>query len=68
MPFGDGTGPMGMGPLTGRGVGYCPGFGRPGFNNPAPVRRWFNFGWTGWGRRPARGRGLRRYAAYRRSW
>jgi hypothetical protein len=30
MPFGDGTGPMGMGPLTGRGAGYCAGFPRLG--------------------------------------
>ncbi|MCD6382905.1 MAG: DUF5320 domain-containing protein, partial [Thermoplasmata archaeon] len=25
MPWGDGTGPMGMGPMTGRGAGYCSG-------------------------------------------
>jgi hypothetical protein len=36
MPRGDRTGPMGMGPMTGRGVGYCSGFGRPGFVNPIP--------------------------------
>ena len=30
MPRGDGTGPMGMGPLTGRGMGYCIGAGYPG--------------------------------------
>ncbi|MCD6310782.1 MAG: DUF5320 domain-containing protein, partial [Candidatus Eremiobacteraeota bacterium] len=23
MPGGDGTGPMGMGPMTGRGMGFC---------------------------------------------
>jgi hypothetical protein len=23
MPWGDGTGPMGYGPMTGRGAGYC---------------------------------------------
>lgn len=33
MPRGDGMGPMGMGPMTGRGGGYCAGFGRPGFMN-----------------------------------
>lgn len=27
MPRGDRTGPMGMGPMTGRGAGYCGGFG-----------------------------------------
>jgi hypothetical protein len=50
MPFGDGTGPRGMGPMTGRGTGYCAGFGRPGFNNPIPQRGRFAFG-SGW-RRP----------------
>ena len=44
MPFGDGTGPRGMGPMTGRGAGYCAGFGQPGFANPGPGRRWFGFG------------------------
>lgn len=27
MPGGNGTGPMGQGPMTGRGAGYCPGSG-----------------------------------------
>lgn len=31
MPFGDGTGPLGLGPMTGRAAGFCAGFGRPGF-------------------------------------
>ena len=44
MPFGDGTGPRGMGPMTGRGAGYCAGFGRPGFANPIPRRGWLGFG------------------------
>lgn len=33
MPGGDGTGPMGMGPMTGRGAGFCSGSGMPGFMN-----------------------------------
>jgi hypothetical protein len=33
MPRGDGTGPMGMGPMTGRGAGYCNGSTAPGFAN-----------------------------------
>jgi len=33
MPRGDGTGPMGMGPMTGRAAGFCAGFGAPGFAN-----------------------------------
>ncbi len=31
MPWGDRTGPLGMGPRTGRGLGYCGGFLSPGF-------------------------------------
>ena len=57
MPFGDGTGPGGMGPMTGRGAGYCAGFGGPGFANLSPWRRWFGFGWRGWGRGSGRGLG-----------
>jgi len=44
MPFGDGTGPRGMGSMTGRRVGYCVGSDQPGFTNPLPGREWFNFG------------------------
>lgn len=36
MPFGDGTGPMGSGPMTGRAAGFCAGFGRPGYADPLP--------------------------------
>ncbi len=38
MPRGDGTGPMGMGPMTGRAAGFCAGFNTPGFQNPMPGR------------------------------
>lgn len=31
MPAGDGTGPMGQGPMTGRAAGYCAGFPVPGY-------------------------------------
>ena len=72
MPFGDGTGPQGMGPMTGRGAGYCVGSGRLGFNNPAFGRGWFGlsryFGRfldRGRGRGMAR-RGFNRLAAYPR--
>ena len=41
MPFGDGTGPAGMGPMTGRGAGYCAGYQVPGFMNPIPGRLGF---------------------------
>ncbi|MBM7622701.1 DUF5320 domain-containing protein [Sporohalobacter salinus] len=33
MPWGDGTGPEGLGPMTGRGAGYCAGYNRPGYAN-----------------------------------
>jgi len=36
MPRGDGTGPAGQGPMTGRGLGYCNGFATPGFGKPSP--------------------------------
>lgn len=38
MPAGDGTGPMGMGPRTGRGAGYCGGYDAPGWANRVPGR------------------------------
>jgi hypothetical protein len=34
MPRGDGTGPMGLGPMSGRGMGYCAGYPAPGYMNP----------------------------------
>lgn len=40
MPGGDRTGPMGAGPMSGRGAGYCAGYGGPGYMNPG----------GGWGR------------------
>jgi len=40
MPFGDGTGPMGMGPMTGRAAGYCAGYPTPGVANPIPGAGW----------------------------
>ena len=59
MPRGDGTGPMGMGPMTGRAAGYCAGYPVPGYMNPIPGRGWGRgfgrgrgfgggFGWRGW--------------------
>lgn len=52
MPRGDGTGPMGFGPMTGRAAGYCAGYPMPGFANPA-----VGFGWGGRGGRGGRGGG-----------
>lgn len=35
MPRGDGTGPVGMGPMTGRAAGFCAGNNVPGYQNLA---------------------------------
>ncbi len=55
MPWGDGTGPRGLGPMTGRAAGYCAGYGVPGYMNPYGGRYWgrggFGFGRGGWGYR-----------------
>jgi len=56
MPFGDRTGPLGFGPRTGRGRGYCSGFPTPGFMNPGPGFG-FGRGWFGRGRGFGGGRG-----------
>ena len=65
MPAGDGTGPMGMGPMSGRAVGYCAGNPVPGYATPMPGRglgfgrgRGFGVGrGLGAGFRGGRGRG-----------
>lgn len=38
MPDGDRSGPLGMGPGSGRGAGFCAGHGMPGYANPRPGR------------------------------
>jgi hypothetical protein len=57
MPRGDGTGPAGRGPMTGRAAGFCAGYGMPGYANPMPGRglgmgfgrgRGFGGGGRGW--------------------
>ena len=56
MPRGDGTGPQGLGSMTGRAAGYCAGSGTPGNANAALGR---GFG-AGFGRGPGfRGSGFR---------
>jgi hypothetical protein len=45
MPRGDGTGPAGMGPMTGRAAGYCAGYPVPGYMNPYGGRLGLGFGW-----------------------
>lgn len=41
MPFGDGTGPAGMGPMTGRAAGLCAGYPVPGYMNAVVGRAGF---------------------------
>lgn len=41
MPQGNGTGPMGLGPMTGRAAGYCAGYGVPGYANPFRGRAFY---------------------------
>jgi len=62
MPGGDGTGPMGMGPMTGRGAGYCAGYSVPGYMNPTPGGGAWGWG-RGFGRGLGRGWGRGRWAA-----
>ncbi len=38
MPGGDRTGPQGKGPKTGRGLGYCSGSDKPGFESDEPTQ------------------------------
>lgn len=57
MPLGDRTGPLGLGPMTGRAAGYCAGYPVPGYLNPIPGRGWFGWG-RGWF---GRGRGWRHW-------
>lgn len=61
MPGGDGTGPAGMGPMTGRAAGYCAGYGMPGYMNPSFGRGFF-------GRGGGRGFGGRGGGRGRRNW
>lgn len=61
MPFGDGSGPGGMGPQTGRGFGYCSGFSNPGFAVGRGVGRGMG---RGPGRSLGRGAGFGRVAGF----
>ena len=66
MPGGDRTGPVGAGPMTGRGAGYCAGYPVPGYTNPFVGRGWFGRGrgrgWFG------RGRGWRHWYGQGPGW
>ena len=56
MPRGNGMGPLGQGPMTGRGAGFCAGYGVPGYMNPQGRR--------GMGFRRGMGRGMGRGAGF----
>ncbi|MBC7333539.1 MAG: DUF5320 domain-containing protein [Actinobacteria bacterium] len=60
MPRGDGTGPMGLGPMTGRAAGYCAGYPVPGFMNPYGGR-FFGAGGRLYAGAFGRGRGFRNW-------
>jgi len=57
LPGGNRNGPAGMGPRTGRGLGYCTGYNTPGFANAPGMG--LGRGWGG-------GRGYGRGLAWRR--
>lgn len=65
MPNGDRRGPAGMGPRTGRGMGYCSGYDSPGYMNGRGLARGRGFS-TGFGpgRGAGRGFGRRTYFSY----
>ena len=61
MPGGDGTGPIGRGPMTGRAAGLCAGYPNPGYmTNPG-------YG-QGFGRGRGRGIGRGFWGRGRRFW
>ena len=66
MPRGDRTGPAGMGPMTGRGAGFCAGYPNPGYMSLYGGR--YPYGGLGlgrgWGRGFGRGRGWGRGFGY----
>jgi hypothetical protein len=68
MPGGDGTGPAGMGPMTGRAAGFCAGYGMPGYMNPVGGRGFFGRGRGFWGRGGGRGRRNMFYATGLPGW
>ena len=58
MPRGDGTGPAGFGPMTGRAAGYCAGYDAPSFTDAPGARgRAGARGWGAVGIRPSFGAG-----------
>jgi len=50
MPAGNGRGPVGTGPMTGRGAGYCAGYTVPGCANPVRGGGYYGYERGGGGR------------------
>jgi hypothetical protein len=50
MPRGDGTGPMGMGPMTGRCAGYCLGYAAQPMYRRGGRGSYYTTGMPGWAR------------------
>ena len=65
MPYGDGTGPAGMGPMTGRAAGFCAGYPVPGYMNQSRGQGFFG---RGMGRGGGRGRRNQFYATGLPGW
>ncbi len=65
MPRGNGNGPMGMGPMTGRGMGFCTGHAAPGYQNGYGPGYGCGYGY---GLRPHRGNRHMYNAAGRPRW
>jgi hypothetical protein len=68
MPGGDGTGPVGLGPMTGRAAGFCVGYNVPGSMNLISGRGCFGMGRGFFGRGGGRGRRNRYYATGLPGW
>ena len=65
MPRGDGTGPRGLGPMTGKAAGYCAGYFVPGYMDPSVGRSGLGFGYgRGFGGGMGRGYGRGFWPAY----
>jgi hypothetical protein len=65
LPRGNKMGPMGFGPRSGRGAGFCAGYPAPGYLNPGPRRgrAFWHRGW-GWCHHPVPGHSMPYYPGY----
>lgn len=68
MPRGDGTGPLGLGPMTGRAAGCCAGYAAPGYMNPVAGKGYFGLRRGFFGRGGGRGRRNWYYATGLTGW